>query len=1410
MDKYKNYRPQNMKLVAESLNQFALFENMEEAKKVFSDMGYDQNSPEWQDFESAFEENTDLAGKYAKWIEISSDGDDEEFVKELMDTIEKINKAKEYEISSQDLEVFGSFNSFKRHINTFLQSKREAQYTKEKEETQRRITDANYAIKKLGLFKVSKVGRGIYMTKEAHDVLKSNEKGQGLYIWTDLPMLYNWDGDSKNLKTNLKIGQYGANAKRAITDVEKLANKDNNQIEKAEEGGKIAPETIASYSGIYMSPKVILYMKNLNDYFSSEDTKYKNAIGIEKEVHSTLRKKGWDQQEILKSTEVFYGGTLQDVIDIINNTTTGDSRIKLKPKEEQEEGISKITNYLDNPDHKEFLLAAKMRYGKNITVLSAIKQLNEAHPDGEYKNCLFITYKPAVFSSLKEDIEKFGLFSNFEVVDISKSESIQPESKKIRIFISSAQYALYGASKNLVRESLNEAKGDEYEKQGLHKLSQDEEVEHMQDTAYEDIAKNLAKLKQIHFGVIVADEYHYGTKSQRFNQLLEELSYDKIVYVSGTAMKDMATGRFEKDQMYNWTYMDEQKQKEIEIKKYHKDPNGFYPNLVMPKMHFYKMQLSDDAKELAEKENLYTPEEGFSFMKAFDSQNGQLRNAGLVKMLLEQIMTPQYGENMSIMAEGVDHKNLNHMFWVVPKRVKNIKALANFMRSKDMQRIFGDYEIIEATGELNNNIDKVKNKIRGAENRKRKSITLSCYRFKEGTTVPEWGAVVMLDDGKSPEEYLQAIFRCQSPGDRDEKAWPEKENCYVFDYNPQRFTIMYHDIAQWSSKSGGTEGELETTEEFLKYAPVLQAGDNKITKANAEEIIKSFHQHASFKEQMANDGVFNFANIEKAIDEDYLEAFSDISAEKTSTERALNDQGLGDQTKNKKVTRTPQGDQEEEDDEDAPIGNLETQKEKIRNFLRTLPTFLMASKKDEKNVQDIINTEEFDLFEEICGVSPKVLDNLVNRDQILSERMMNQRIEYFRQLIIELENNPTPENVESFVRRHMIIRGESGMTPPELVNEMLDKLPEDIWTDPNKTFCDPVCGMGTFLIGIKHKLMNGLKNKYPNEKEREKHIIENMIWGSDILEYKTVMSKILLGTKTYKDNIEQKDILQFNLDDMPKFDVIVGNPPYKRNLHLKFLSIAVDSLKDNGEIIWLQPARWLQDPMAPSKKNSDFNKYKTLPFIDFDIISVGHAARTFSILIQSDMSISHLEKNKKSILDIDEIYKIRNIPVDFKRLTEMNYTSIADVEERNKKDGIRLRIKHIRPTNYSGGRESIKGRFNLFSKENEIIIDGKIDGKDWTEHWARNQFSKSKGSPIPESIKFNSIKEAKNFIDSTNTDVFLFFNYLFKVDQALPSKKLPFMKDYKKPWTNDRFEKYFNFSEEEMNFIKEAVLPYKG
>lgn len=385
---------------------------------------------------------------------------------------------------------------------------------------------------------------------------------------------------------------------------------------------------------------------------------------------------------------------------------------------------------------------------------------------------------------------------------------------------------------------------------------------------------------------------------------------------------------------------------------------------------------------------------------------------------------------------------------------------------------------------------------------------------------------------------------------------------------------------------------------------------------------------------------------------------------------------------------------------------------------------------------------------------------------------------------------------------------EEVYTPVALVEEMLDKLPKEIWTNPDLLWCDPCAKSGVFILEVIIRLMKNLAIE--DETLKYNHIINNMVRAYvNVPRNRWIVSKTIYGSNEEVERVGIiEDINKLKIEEMPKFDVVVGNPPYKRNLHLKFLKLAYDCLNENGKIVWLHPARWLQDPIAPMKKNSDFNNYSSLPFTNFEIIPCGKASPIFKNEMTSDIVISNLEKNKKTILTEDKIYELRSIPITFKRLLHMKYTSMSEVIEKNKRDGVRIRIKSISP-NTSHGFDNIKGRYSLLSKQNEIIIDGKIEEKDWTECIQKNQFSKPKGNPLPLSIKFDTLNEAQNFIKYLNTNIFLFFNFLTKLDVNVQLDYLPFMNDYTKEWTDKKLQKYFEISDEEMDFIISTIEKYK-
>jgi hypothetical protein len=1269
-------------IVCESLFSFLkLNENMELAKQAFQNAGYGENSQEWKDFIDIFGKDVNYLEKFSEWI-LTGNKNAFRYLAQAYSRLKRLNiDLNPNSFTSLDDYIFNANEEIDKAIEKQKEEivKTHAEEIKEIDKT---LEDTDYLIKKLNLVLVKRGERGLYCTQDVKNSPDLNERGQGVYIWTDLPLLARWDGKSKELKTNFKFGQYGANVKigQGSQKTENTAvdfiNNDPGII------GKTPGETIKGYAGTYLSHKVLLYAKNLNEYLKSPSSKFKDAFEVEQAVKNNLKSGKWDSRTHTKSTEVYYGGTLQELIQTINKVLTGSTRSKLQPREEQKVGTNKIIEFFKNPDKKEFLLAAKMRYGKNITVLNAIKNLSEQADI--YKNCLILTYKPQVFSSLKDDVKNFSDFENFEVVDIKKENKISETSDKVRIFISSAQYAMYGGlDEDGDDEVLNESKEEKQE--NLLKLSTEEEVEELQKNAYKDYEKNLDKIKNIHFGIIIADEYHYGAKSKNFQTLLKNLSYEKIIYVSGTAMKDLATGKFDEDQVYNWTYIDEQEQKQKELKLKEKNEDGYYPHIDMPTMHFYKMDLSPDAKRLAQDRELFTKEQGVSFKKLIDvDKNGKLVNEELAKILIEQILNPtKYGPLYSIRNQGVTGTNLDHTFWVMAKSVEGIKAFANLMNEmKKTYRWMQDYEIIPATGELNNNIDKVKNKIKEAKNKGEKSITLSCYRFKEGTTVPEWGAVVMLDDGISAEEYLQAIFRCQSPARKGE---PIKENCYVFDFNPQRLLLIYHDIAQWAGKTG-KESQFELIRKFLQYAPIVQSDGNQMVEVDEKQIINNFRLYGSFSEKMASDRAFNYDFLQNALSEDIVEGLLGISSKKNATNIQISDSGVErGKSLSSRVAKDTNDDFDEDDwKKELNETDLEKIKEKIRNVLRMIPAFLFASKYDEQTVEHIFKTKEGDLFEEICGVSPKLFGKLIDK-KILNARVLNETIGYFSDTINKLEDsigkNPSVEEADSFISKHLNIKGESGSTPAKLVNEMLDKLPYEVWTDPNKKFCDPCMGTGKYLLGIKKRLMDNLPNningKY-NSNEKEKYIVENMLWGIDVAKGKTSMAKKLINNKGYKDHLIQGDSLELNWNKMPKFDVVVGNPPFqppvksegagsgsRNKIWHKFVELGFEILKEDGWFAFITPFNWR---MSNIKKGVERNAQELM--WNNNIIDITPANKFFDVGGNVAIDYWIITKNKaiKGLNIPNEFRKLMFYPLNehqkilqfLKALPDIPYKSIKD------------------------------------------------------------------------------------------------------------------------------------------------------
>lgn len=301
--------------------------------------------------------------------------------------------------------------------------------------------------------------------------------------------------------------------------------------------------------------------------------------------------------------------------------------------------------------------------------------------------------------------------------------------------------------------------------------------------------------------------------------------------------------------------------------------------------------------------------------------------------------------------------------------------------------------------------------------------------------------------------------------------------------------------------------------------------------------------------------------------------------------------------------------------------------------------------------------------------------------------------------------------------------------------------------------------------------------------------------------------------------VEDLDVYNITRSLAVKFDCIIMNPPYQKNLHLKVLAEAIKHLKDDGVCVNLSPVRWLQDPLAKYKKNSDYNKFRqsiSKKIISLSVISTGNASKIFNTPIRMDLAIyscsnkggyDYVKFNTNKLLD-----KILAKNTGIKTEPYQNSTSIfvpvilinGGHNERHQTDIDKMSYDFCRNSKYYG-----KYFVNGISTNGKTLDECKQSNPHCTNGNVLNW-------PI---VKFNSEQEASNFVDSTNTD---FFKFVYKTevrDVNVSPEYLPWMADAVNPrtglkgylgeWTDEDFYRYFELTDNEVKIIKETMEKYK-
>jgi superfamily II DNA or RNA helicase len=636
----------------------------------------------------------------------------------------------------------------------------------------------------------------------------------------------------------------------------------------------------------------------------------------DKTIHAELRRMGKLEVRVDKSRE-WFECTVDDVSSAINNLLTGVSRPNAYPmREEQQACHDQAVAYFANGG-KNFLMNAKMRFGKTFDSYQIIKSLG-------YKRILVLTYKPAVDSAWREDMNTHIDFDGWKYYsakeDFSAANPIQLTGDGVEVLFTSFQ-------------DFNDFEKDKWK-----------------------IAKNY------HYDLVIIDEMHYGSKTERAMASLAQLSYDRILYVSGTPLKALMSGEFLEEEIYTWSYADEQ------AKRKEEQENGWETEIYrwLPVMQFHTFEVSEEAKRCV---SSYSEEEGFTMIKMFGSEDGEtFIDESAVKLFLDQV----FGIGVRKEKSPVRTHAVDHMLMVLPSNVKSANAMVKLLE----KRVGDEYKIINVAGDNVSKLQVVHDTIR----RNQKTITVTCGRFNTGVTVPEWDMVMMLDDTRSPETYFQTIFRCQSP-DKNRG----KELCIVVDFNPQRCLEMIYEYADITAKKN--QSTQEAVRQFMEFAPVLDHTGNNIVVVDTNTVLNMMADTGGYAERFGSNAMLNWSKLD-----DIADKFYGIDPEKNSKiSSEISNNGLekGKNYQSQYTTKT-------KSQVDAEKKAHKELKKRVVTMMRRLPTYLFLEEEKVDNINEILYINNNELFTETVGITLSTFKELC--EGFINVSRLNRAIMAYKQV----------------------------------------------------------------------------------------------------------------------------------------------------------------------------------------------------------------------------------------------------------------------------------------------------------------------------------------------------------------------------------------------------------------------------
>ena len=555
------------------------------------------------------------------------------------------------------------------------------------------------------------------------------------------------------------------------------------------------------------------------------------------DVHRILKKKGFVHEggEWFRCSK---DDVLAAVVAVKTRTDNTENRIRsFTMRPEQEAAVSKTEEYFRSMMKSEhgrvpkFLWNAKMRFGKTFAAYQLAKRMR-------YKKVLVLTFKPAVEASWEEDLMTHTDFDGWQFYSRNSIKTpVELDQKRPIVCFGSFQDYM-----GIDRET----GGIKPKNEWVHSINWDLVIfDEYHFGAWRDNAKKLFEQEdEDTYDAMDIESYKEKEADNAYNESFLPITSSSYLFLSGTPFRALNSGEFIEEQIYTWTYSDEQRAKE------EWDGEGENPYLALPRMVLLTYKIPEHIQEIASRGefnefdiNTFFSAEGHGEKAKFIYKDHVQKWLDLIRgaCLETTVDELKLGAKRPPMPYS-DVRLLNvltHTLWFLPN-VASCYAMANLLREKQ-NAFYHDYKLnicagpgagigLSALGPVR---DSMKDPLHS------KTITLSCGKLTTGVTIRPWTGIFMLRNLSSPETYFQSAFRVQSPwtvkrenGDGEEII---KRECYIFDFALDR---SLRQISDYSCRLNVSERSVERkVEEFINFLPVLAYDGSSMRAVNAAEIL---------------------------------------------------------------------------------------------------------------------------------------------------------------------------------------------------------------------------------------------------------------------------------------------------------------------------------------------------------------------------------------------------------------------------------------------------------------------------------------------------------------------------------------------------------------------------------------------